>query len=63
MQSSNGHYSMHQEVPIVFLLVLFVCPSTVCYWDEYSSQVCYDYVENSMGSCWRKDILRVKGLA
>ena len=31
MQSSNGHYSMHQEVPIVFLLVLFVCPNTVCY--------------------------------
>ena len=54
MQSSNGHYSMHQEVPIVFLLALFVCcPNTVC----------YDYVENSMGSCWRKDILRVKGLA
>ena len=56
MQSYNGHYSMHQEVPIVFLLVGFVCPSTVC----------YDYVENSMGSCWRKDILtclRVKGLA
>ena len=53
MQSSSGHYSMHQEVPMVFLLVLFVCLSTVC----------YDYVENSMGSCWRKDILRVKGLA
>ena len=48
MQSSNGHYSMHQEVPIVFLLVLFVCPNTVC----------YDYVENSMGSCWRKDIFK-----
>ena len=56
MQSSNGHYSMHQEVPIVFLLVLCVCRSTVCY--DY-----HDYVENSMGSCWRKDILRVKGLA
>ena len=28
MQSSNGHHSMHQEVPMVFLLVLFVCPST-----------------------------------
>ena len=25
MQSSNGQYSMHQEVPMVFLLVLFVC--------------------------------------
>ena len=53
MQSSNGHYSMHQQVPMVFLLVLLVCLSTVC----------YDYVEKSMGSCWRKDILRVKGLA
>ena len=53
MQSSDGHYSMHQEVPMVFLLVLLVCLSTVS----------YDYVENSMGSCWRKDILTVKGLA
>ena len=52
MQSSNGHYSMHQQVPMVFLLLL-ICLSTFC----------YDYVENSMGSCWRKDILRVKGLA
>ena len=53
MQPSDGHYSMHQELPMVFLLVLLVCLSTVC----------YDYVENSMGSCWGKDILRVKGLA
>ena len=53
MQSSNGHYSMHQQVPMVFLLVLLVCLCTVC----------NEYVENSMGSCWRKDILRVKGLA
>ena len=53
MQSSNGHYSMYQEVPMVFLVVLLVCLSTVC----------YDYVENSMGSCWRIDILRVKGQA
>ena len=50
MQSFSGHYSMHQQVPMVFLLVLLVCLSTVT-------------VENSMGSCWRKDILRVKGLA
>ena len=40
------------KVPMVFLLLL-VCLSTVC----------YDYIENSMCSCWRKDILRVKGLA
>ena len=39
MQSSNGHYSMHQQVSMVFLLLL-VCLSTVC----------YNYVENSMGS-------------
>ena len=52
MQSSNGHYSMHQEVPMVFL-VLLLCLSTVY----------YDYVQNNMGSCWRKVFLRVKGLA
>ena len=50
MQSST--HSMYQQVPMMFLLLL-VCLSTVC----------YDYVENNMGSCWRKDILRVKGLA
>ena len=44
MQSSNGHYSysMHQQVPMVFLLLLV-----------YLSTVYYDYVENSLGSCWR----------
>ena len=41
------------KLPMVFLLLL-VCLSTA---------VCYDYVETSMDSCWRKDILRVKGLA
>ena len=40
MQLSNGHYSMHQQVPMVFLLVLLVCLSSDC----------CDYVENSMGS-------------
>ena len=29
-QSSNDHYSMHQKVPMVFLLLL-VCLSTVYY--------------------------------
>ena len=38
MQSSNGNYSMHQQVPMVFLLLL-VCLSTVC----------YDYVEKKYG--------------
>ena len=52
MQSSNGHYSMHQQVPIVFLLLLV-----------YLNTVYYDYEEHSLGSCWRKDILWVKGLA
>ena len=42
---------MHQQVPMVVLLLL-VCLSTVY----------YEYVENTMGSRWRKDILRVKGL-
>ena len=27
MKSSNGHYSMHQQIPMVFLLLL-VCLST-----------------------------------
>ena len=48
MQSSNGHYSINQQVPMVF----------------YSSlSLSIDYVENGMGSCWRKDILWVKDLA
>ena len=29
----------------------------------YLNTISYDYVENSLGSCWRKDILSVKGLA
>ena len=53
MQSSNDHYSMHQQVPMVFLLVLLVCLSTVC----------YDYVENSMGSCWRERYFKGQSLA
>ena len=45
MESSNGHYSMRQQVPMVFLLLLV-----------YLSTVYYDYVEKSLGSCWCKDI-------
>ena len=50
MQSSSGNYSMRHQVPMVSLLVLV-----------YLSAVAYISTEISLGSCWRKDILRVKG--
>ena len=43
---------MRQQVPIMFLLP-FV----------YLGTVAYIFVEISLGLCWRKDILRVKGQA
>ena len=49
MQSSSGNYSMHHQVPMVSLLLLV-----------YRSVVAYISVEISLGSCLRKDILRVK---
>ena len=52
MQSSSGNYSIRHQVPIVFLLLLV-----------YLSAVVYISVEISLGSCWRRDILRVKGQA
>ena len=51
-QSLSGHYLMRQQVPMVFLLLLV-----------YLGAVAYISVEISVGSCWRKDILRVKGQA
>ena len=50
MQSSNGNYSMCHQVPMVSLLLLV-----------YLSAVSYISVEISLDSCWRGDILRVKG--
>ena len=50
MQSSSGNYSMCHQVPMVSLLLLV-----------YLSAVSYISVEISLGSCWRGDILRVKG--
>ena len=50
MQSSSGNYSMCHQVPMVSLLLLV-----------YLSAVVYIYVETSLGSCWRLDILSVKG--
>ena len=50
MQSSIGNFSMRHQVPMVFLLLLV-----------YLSVVAYISVEISLGSCWRRDILRVKG--
>ena len=52
MQSLSGHYLMRQQVPITFVLRL-VYLGTVAYISE----------EISLGSFWRRDILRVKGQA
>ena len=52
MQSLSGHYLMRQPVPMVFLLPLV-----------YLGAVAYIFVEISLGSCWRRDILEVKGQA
>ena len=50
MQSSSGNYSVWNQVPMVSLLLLV-----------YLSVVSYISVETSLISCWRGDILRVKG--
>ena len=50
MKSLSGHYLMHQQVPMVFLLPLV-----------YLGTVAYISIEISLGSFWRRDILRVKG--
>ena len=52
MQSLSGHYLMCQQVTMVFLLLLV-----------YLGTVAYISVEISLGSFWRRDILRVKGQA
>ena len=49
MQSSSGNYSMRHQAPMVSLLLV------------YLGAVAYISVEISLGSCWRSDILRVKG--
>ena len=51
MQSLSGHYLMRQKVLMVFLLLLVL------------GTVVYISVEISLGSFWRRDILRVKGQA
>ena len=48
---TSGNYSMRHQVPMVFLLLV------------YLGAVAYISVEISLGSCWRRDILRVKGQA
>ena len=50
MQSSSGNYSMCHQVLTVSLLLLV-----------YLSVVSFISVEISLRSCWRGDILRVKG--
>ena len=51
-QSLSGRYLMCEQVPMVFLVPLV-----------YQGAVAYISVEISLGSCWRRDILRVKGQA
>ena len=50
MQSLSGNYSMRHQVPMVSLLL-----------SVYLSAVAYISVEISLGSCWHRGILRVKG--
>ena len=52
MQSLSGRHLMRQQVPMVYLLPLV-----------YLGAVAYISVEISLGSCWRRDIWRVKGQA
>ena len=52
MQSLSGHYLIRQQVPMVFSLLLV-----------HLGTVAYISVEISLGSFWRRDILRVKGQA
>ena len=52
MQSLSGHYLMRQQVSMVFLLLLV-----------YLGTVAYISVVLSLGSFWRRDILRVKDQA
>ena len=52
MQSLSGRHLMRQQVPMVFLIPLVDLGA-----------VAYISVEISLGSCWRRDILRVKGQA
>ena len=52
MQSLSGHHLMRHQVPMVLLLILV-----------YLGTVAYISVEISLGSFWRRDILRVKGQA
>ena len=48
----SDYFLMRQQVPKVFLLLLV-----------YLGTVAYISVEISLGSFWRRDILRVKGQA
>ena len=50
MQSPRGNYSMRHQVPMVSLLLLV-----------YLRAVAYISIEISLGSCWCRAILRVKG--
>ena len=52
MYSLSGRHLMRQIVPMTFLLLLV-----------YLGAVGYISAEISLGLCWRRDILRVKGQA
>ena len=50
MQSSRGYYSMHHQVPMMFLLLLVDLCAAACISEE-----------KKIGPCWRRDILTFKG--
>ena len=52
LYSLSGRHMMRQKVPMTFLLLLV-----------YLGAVAYISAEISLGLCWRRDILRVKGQA
>ena len=52
LYSLSGRHLMRQKVPMAFLLLLV-----------YLGAVAYISAEISLGLCWRRDILRVKGQA
>ena len=52
IQSSNCNYSMRHQVPMVSLLPLVYLSAVACISEE-----------RTLGPCWRKNILRVKGQA
>ena len=49
MQSSSGNFSMCQQVPMMFLLLLVYLSAAACISEEIN-----------LGPCWRRDVLIFK---